>query len=489
MWGSVALNGRLIKLSFYSTYNLRVWYFSGKVQDVLGREQGPAISLERSPMPMQNPSRKTIMLWVFFFGIMSLSFLLGAAVMVFELPSSGFLRKGFVGAKVWVEGKSDGSSLGPHDFSGPFEKKDIGKIDNPGKTCDGFTLVMFASMTKSSTQAFLLDMRGSVVHKWSAPFSEVWPNPIHVSGPVLDSEVCFFASHLYGNGDLLVVFHGLSETAVGYGLAKLDRNSKVLWRYGAHMHHDVDVAEDGTIFGIKQEPMAPPPKGLGFLPSPCLGDYLVMLSPEGKELKKPIPILEAFRDSPYSLLLSSHTHLRGRSFAKGDVLHTNSVKVLGRELAGKFPMFKAGQVLICVRELDAIAVLDPETASVVWATTGPWCAQHDAQFLDNGHLLIFDNLGFNKGSRVLEYDPKTQSFPWSYSAENLSGFLTTERGMSQRLGNGNTLIVNSQGGQLLEVTRNKEMVWTSSYGDFITSARRFQTGQLHFLEGDKRARP
>ena len=432
------------------------------------------------------PWRGKILLAFFFFGIMSLSYLLGAAVIVCDLPSSDFLRKAFAGAKAKGKGKTAARSLDPQ-FS---DKKNRGKIDHPEKTFDGFTLVMFASVSVPGTQAFLFDMNGAEVHKWSVPFREVWPNPDHLSGPVLDSRACFFAGHLYGNGDLLVVFHGLGESTIGLGMAKLGKDSKVIWRYDAPMHHDVDVAEDGTIFGVKQETLDKPPKELGlelFAPS-CLVDSLVMLTPEGKELKKPIPILEAIRNSAYAPLLSSR-RARARSFHKGDVLHTNSVKVLGRQLAGKFPMFKAGQILLSLRELDAVAVLDPETARVVWAATGPWSAQHDCQFLDSGHLLLFDNLGSNQGSRVLEFDPKTQAFPWSYGGgENQTPFFTRERGMSQRLDNGNTLIVNSEGGQLLEITRDKELVWTCSFDDFITSARRFRPGQLHFLEGGKRAR-
>ena len=101
-----------------------------------------------------------------------------------------------------------------------------------------------------------------------------------------------------------------------------------------------------------------------------------------------------------------------------DVLHTNALRVLSSALAPKFPMFKAGQLLISPRNLDALLVLDPDTGKIVWAARGPWRAQHDPSFLDNGHLLLFDNLGSPRGSRVLEYDPLTQAFPWTYPGEN-----------------------------------------------------------------------
>ena len=264
------------------------------------------------------------------------------------------------------------------------------------------------------------------------------------------------------------------------------------------MHHDVDVGEDGTIYALRQEIIYAPPRGLEYIPTPYIADYLVLLSPEGAELKR-IDLLAALRDSPYSPLLSPLERpdkqamppaSREDDARRRDVLHTNFVKVLSRKLAPKFPLFKAGQVLISMRHLDAIAVLDPESSAVVWAASGPWEAQHDPQFLDNGHLLIFDNLGSPKGSRVLEYDPQTQALPWSSSGENRAPFLNTERGMSQRLPNGNTLIVNSQGGEMLEVTRSKEVVWCCSCdGYLITMGRRYSMDQLHFLKGDQHARP
>jgi hypothetical protein len=420
-------------------------------------------------------------------GLASLCYLLGAAVMAFDLPSSGFLGKAFLGARSWYERRQ--ATARPIDPApAPVSR---GRVDKPGATFDGFTLCSFASMTARSSQAFLLDMRGNVVHRWAIDFSKVWPNPVHLSDPVHDSLVCFFGCRLYPNGDLLVVFHGLENVAKGYGLARLDRDSHVVWRYSAKVHHDVDVAEDGTIYAIQYEVAERPPPGLDFLPTPCLVDYLVHLSPEGKPLGKPISLVAALRDSGYAPLLAGRAaperpRLSGLPV---EILHTNFVQVLTPELAPRFPAFRAGQVLLSMREVDALAVLDPATGSVVWATNGPWRGQHDAQFLANGHLLIFDNLGSPLGSRVLEYDPKTHAFPWSYAGADGSRFRSNERGMCQRLPNGNTLVVNSEGRELREVTAAGEVVWSRTFDAFICSARRYSPDQLPFLKGGPRARP
>jgi hypothetical protein len=227
---------------------------------------------------------------------------------------------------------------------------------------------------------------------------------------------------------------------------------------------------------------------------------------------------EACSHSPYALdLLSSHNFSTLTSFTKpdvtpplgtpphsamkGDLLHPNSVKVLSKALATKFPLFKAGQVVISVRNINTLAVVDLHTHRVAWAGRGIWRIQHDAEFLDNGHLLLYDNLGLMGASRILEYDPLTQAVPWVCGNDDAISFQARDRGMKQRLPNGNTLIVEPDSRRLLEVTRDKELVWEcicpldpdapgqSSRVHAVTGARRYSPGELTFLPVGARARP
>jgi hypothetical protein len=99
-------------------------------------------------------------------------------------------------------------------------------------------------------------------------------------------------------------------------------------------------------------------------------------------------------------------------------------------------------------------------------------------------------MGSPHGSRVLEYDPQTQAFPWWYPGANGIPFYTRLRGMAQRLPNGNTLIVNSDGGETFEVTPGQEVVWSCSCGRVeLKRARRYMPEQLPFLGRDQQARP
>jgi hypothetical protein len=297
---------------------------------------------------------------------------------------------------------------------------------------------------------------------------------------------------------------------------KLDKDSHLLWACSEKVHHAVDVASDGTIYALAHEFVEMPPSAMPNLPVPYLADYLLVISPDG-HVQKRIALLNAFLDSPYSLTLSGIRKLsstgRGQGKllreTKGDVMHCNSVKILSRDLAPRFPLFKAGQVLLSFRSLSTLAMLDPASGKLVWAAQGPWRGQHEAQFLSNGRLLLFDNLGgqlieeehrtasdTDGGARVLEYDPVTQAMPWSYTDEDSPTFRAVTRGGTQRLPNGNTLLVDPNGGRILEVTRDKHLVWEYSapsairkHNEAITSAHRYAAKELKFLSASARPRP
>jgi hypothetical protein len=462
-----------------------------------------------SRVPIRAPHLGKVLACLSVLGVAGLAYVFGAAVMFFQLPSADFLYQAFTGSKAWHErGKPVVTPFTPPEG----DVREGLTVDVPGRTCDGFTLVT----TTAGPRATLLDMRGQAVHQWELPFSRAWPRPPHVWDALGDEQVHWFRCHLFPNGDLLAIYQVDSDTPCGYGLVKLDKDSRPLWKYAGRVHHDLDVGEDGTIYTLTHQLKSQAPAGLGYLPTPYVSDSLVVLSPDGREVDS-VPVEEAFRDSAYSLLVSTAVAEQAapkeralvtpgfdsllRTMAKGDLFHANSVRVLTPARAPKFPLFRAGQVLISLRSFHAVAALDVRKRSVVWAALGPWRIQHGAEFLDNGHLLLFDNHGWSKGCRVIEYDPVTQAVPWAYSDADASPFFAAFRGMSQRLPNGNTLIVDPDNRRLFEVTRAKELVWENFYpwppvppnqqagARAITGARRYSADELPFLKGVARARP
>jgi hypothetical protein len=457
-------------------------------------------------------------------GVLGLGYLCGAAAMFYQWPSADFLDKCFAGARAWLDRGRTALPLPSGTTEEPFEGV---SIDIYKKTCDGFTLYT----TTYGSRAILIDMRGNVVHRWQLPFRQAWSQAPHIRRPLIDDRIHWACARLYPNGDLLAIYHADGDTPYGYGLVKLDKDSKLLWAYADSVHHDVEVGEDGTIYTLTHNILTELPASMKrYISPPLLADSLVVLSPEGRELER-ISLLEAFRDSPYALMLASVTKQSGAQDSKTgsavsppgpapsndlskpddpskklpwrkDLLHANSVQVLPRALASKYPLFKPGQVLISLRNLDALVVVDRHSRSLVWACGGIWRAQHDADFLENGRLLLYDNLGsLRQGTRILEYDPLTQAIPWWYANEHSTPFRAIMRGTKQRLPNGNTLIADPDHERLFEVTPDKEVVWECYCPSFavpqsqlrrtrvVTSARRYTAQELTFLKGVAHARP
>ncbi len=326
---------------------------------------------------------------------------------------------------------------------------------NNAQAFNGYTLVTY----RYSTNAYLLDMLGNIVHKWKMPFHAVWPRAQHVSDPVDEEWIYMEKAYAYPNGDLLAIYTGIGDTPYGYGMVKLDKNSNILWTYDENTHHDFHVdSHTGNITVLVQSMKSNSSKHYASNSPTVLADELVVLSSKGREIKR-VSIGDAFENSPYDLLLNDYQ----KNSAQWDRFHTNSVDVLQPEMVEKFPMFSAGQVLISIRNMDTVAVLDINKKTIVWAYNGLWRAQHSARFLDNGNIMVFDNKGHAMGkyiySRIVEINPATLGVSWKYAGGKDNLFFTDSYGRAQRLPNGNTLIVESLRSHIFEITPEHKMVW------------------------------
>ncbi|HEX6260017.1 MAG TPA: arylsulfotransferase family protein [Woeseiaceae bacterium] len=340
------------------------------------------------------------------------------------------------------------------DLWHPARSSQLGvSINDTSRASHGVTLYT----SGHEPAAFLISMEGEVLHKWQRPFSEVWNDSAAVKRPQPDTHVYMRKALLDRNGDLLVIYEGVGDTPYGYGLVKLDKDSNVIWSYLQPTHHDFDIAEDGRIFVLTHEIIDEPLPGLEHLASPRLDDFLVVLSPSGEELHK-YPLLDIVEGSDYRQLLWEIS-----SFALADPLHTNSVHMITEEEAENFEFGRAGQLLVSFREPSAIGVVDLDEGKLVWAAKGYWTGQHDPHIMENGNILLFDNRGnFRKPegrSRVIELNPRTMELVWQYAGTMESPLDSDIRSYSQRLRNGNTLITESNGGRILEVTADQEIVW------------------------------
>jgi hypothetical protein len=276
--------------------------------------------------------------------------------------------------------------------------------------------------------AILMDMRGRVRHTWSATFAEIWPGA-DVPG---DRRSLRFWRRVrpFANGDLLVIFDG-------HGIARLDKDSRVIWKRLNQAHHDLDVATNGDIYVLSRKSHVVPWVNDRH---PVVEDFVLILDSEGREQAR-VSLLEAFERS------DEHCEIwEGSERNLGDIFHTNTVELLDGRIAQRHPAFAAGNVLISVRFLDAIAVVDLKLGRVVSAATGEFKRQHDPTILPSGNLLLFDNVGPKRYSSVQEYDPVSMELLWEYRGSRQRPLYSHTCGTAQPLPGGNTLITESDAG-------------------------------------------
>jgi hypothetical protein len=303
-------------------------------------------------------------------------------------------------------------------------------------------------------EASLMDMDGATLHEWSFDPESLWS----AGETVVDPGFLGFwrRAHVFPNGDLLAIFDGI-------GMIKLDRDSKLLWANPGNYHHDLFVARDTRIFTLSRHERAEHDQ----LPleGPIQEDFVSILTEGGDEQRR-ISVLDCFLNSDYASVLAG-------ARKQGDLLHVNTIELMDGRFAARHPMFAAGNALVSIPTLNTIAMLDLEREQVVWALGGLWKFQHQPTVLDDGRILVFDNLGYRGASKVVELDPLTQEVTWAYRGSDQRPFRSHFLGSSQRVANGNTLITESTAGRAFEVTRERELVW-----DFVNPNRAGAEGEL-----------
>jgi hypothetical protein len=294
--------------------------------------------------------------------------------------------------------------------------------------------------------AELIDHAGNVVRAWSDPQGARWER-----------------SELLPNGDLLVI--GADNSAEPAGsipddsryLARLDWEGRLLWKRQATVHHDIEMTPSGHLlvltFVRRQIPAIHPTLDIR-------DDQITLLDAEGNPLDS-LSLLDAFKGKAdiHPLETPGPTALGVRPWI--DILHSNSLEGMPfPHLEGRHPIYTLGNVLICSRHQDIVTVVDWRTRKAIWAWgAGELVAPHDAHFLNNGNILIFDN-GLGRGwSRVIELDPVNETIVWEYRAPDPADFYSRTKGSCQRLPNDNTLIADSDNGRAFEVTQGGDVVW------------------------------
>jgi outer membrane protein assembly factor BamB len=364
------------------------------------------------------------------------------------------------------------------NFWFPTDRTESGvTISIPEKQAPGYTFY-----TGSTTAAYLLNADGDVIHEWSLPFYEVWPEASHITQQTTEELIYWRIAKPLPDGSVVAIYEGINQSPYGGGMVKVDIDSNLLWSVDLNTHHNFNFTENGDIYVLTHKYEAEP--------AVRIDDYITILSPDGEEIASH-SMLEGFRNSAFSKALPNFPN-----YPDGDFLHTNSIEVLSEDKAAAFPIFEAGDVLMSHKTNSTLTVFDGKSFVPKWVFYGMAYSNHDADWLDNGNILFLDNdlLGFNTkneihDSRILEIDPVTMELVWSYENSPDSIFYTQNRGSQVKFSNGNVLITESTGGRLLEVTPDGEIVWEFITPDLVDGsiavvnwAQRYTADEMPFIK-------
>lgn len=308
-------------------------------------------------------------------------------------------------------------------------------------------------------RARLVDADGAILHEWSRP-GKVWGH-----------------ADLQPDGSILVP----TVEDDGSFLVKLDWRNRLVWRAEVPAHHDVEVLPDGNIATLTFLWRNMPEVAKD---ADVRDEQLVLLDSDGNKLKEYsiIEMLDAAPNWEWEKVEASK--VKGQR-DRIDLLHANSVAWMRPGWEAWNPLFAEGNVLVSMRHQNRVVLLRPETGELLWQWgRGEMLGQHDATVLPNGHVLIFDN-GLARGwSRGVEVDPTTDEVVWEWKAPNPEAFYTMARGASQRLPNGNTILVDSDHGHAFEVTKAGKVVWEyyqPSSGDKVAAIVRLKRFPVDYL--------
>lgn len=285
--------------------------------------------------------------------------------------------------------------------------------------------------------AWLYDQDGGLVHTWHFDYAALDPdgpwNGADHPHPVYPLE----------DGSLVVAFDS------GDVLARLDTCSEPMWIKHGIYHHSLARADDGSFWIWRGDgtPYGHYHYAENF--DAATGDTIREIALVEDVIQKAGDLSAIFAvrpDFPFRHFEKTPVFL-----ALNDIFHPNDIEPLSAELAPLFPDFEAGDLLMSFRNIDLVAVLDPDTARVKWWSQGPWRAQHDPDFAPDGTISVFDNDPARLRSEIIKMDPTTRTF----RNELFDGevrFHTETMGKHQYLPDGNLLIVVPDEGRILEVT-------------------------------------
>ncbi|MEM7176745.1 MAG: arylsulfotransferase family protein [Pseudomonadota bacterium] len=317
-------------------------------------------------------------------------------------------------------------------------------IRDPGRYLAGFRPVMGWDAGAGQFAIWLFDPAGEIRHRWPIDLDRLAIARIASEG------LTPHGMAVLPDGDVLVNFSTGADAIV-----RLDGCGAPVWRRDGAFHHSIHLTGEGGLWTLENDV---DPRDMTL--------RLAELDVATGETRRSIALFDdVFRDNSENAMVLRLPESfdpgpvagRGAYIEGRDLWHANDVKPLGAARAPAFPMFAPGDLLISLRNIDLIAVLDPERLVFKWWQWGPWRAQHDPEFGPDGRIWVFNNATGLGRSDVVAVDPATGATERYFSSGDLA-FYTEAQGQLAILAPDLLQLVIPFEGRVVEATLAGEIV-------------------------------
>ena len=329
-------------------------------------------------------------------------------------------------------------------------------VSQPEKISEGLTLVPVTG----TASVILINNNGTILHRWNIDATR---------------------ARLLPNGNLLVV-HGSKWgldvepwRSMRPTVTEYTWNGDVVWSHTMPdiAHHDIQRLDNGnSLFPYRVIVPANDKKSIidrNRRLSKIRSDSIIEVNSEGETVwewkaHEHLDLNECGRHACPSFKGS------GAAKRSSDWTHINTTSIIpeNKWYDKGDSRFKPGNILTLPRNWWTVLLIDKDTKQEVWRYTGDYkgglSGGHEAHMIEKGlpgagNILIFDNgrVHHAEESYVLEVNPSTMKLEWVYDVGKQ--FFSKSAGSMQRFRNGNTLISEDVAGRILEVNKNKEIVW------------------------------
>ena len=330
-------------------------------------------------------------------------------------------------------------------------------------------LILLSGFFDDSNEVRLIERDGTIVARWPVSYSALFPDTSHLEEPpATDWNVDL-------HGALIGPMGSVVANLDYVGLFKLDRCGRVEWTLARQTHHSVEAAEGGGYwvpsrrYVTEEATPAYPP-----FPAPYYDDTVMKVSEDGRILLEKSAAAMFYANDLSAVLTATGSSIKRNWDWDHEIMHLNKVGELKSAIAGAFPAFSAGDLLLSIRELNMLLVVDPDSEKIKWWRIGPWLRQHDPEFTDKGTITVFNNNAYRSAfpahgevslpsiprvSNIIEVSPKTGEHRVVYGGRDGQRMLSVIRGKQQPTVRGGILVTEFEGGRVFEIDADGAMVW------------------------------